>query len=539
MLQERTLASGSESENKIIWPAAKNVRNNGTVGLRLLQSWRDKVHALLLQNAAAELASRREIEDLQVREAEIKERMEKQSVETRILQHSLEDRHAQLQLALADAEAGREEIVISRLRIEKLEAELVKRDRDAASVADKIQAAATTFAEKSLSVRAATGQLALLDQRISFAIDRTSTLAHVLSLQSKHQTNNQDSVDSPNAVTTAADTSDVDNRDERVLAVLRAELERTTKERDFLVLRTREDAETLTSRTEAARAEFAAELAFAVATAEKLGAQVTTAEAASAAAESQVHELTARLSEAEADKEALIARTSDAEAAADKKHEAYVAALRDDYEAQLNDARAKSDATRIELGQITAELSAARREVQRAHDKAEADESTRCDELRTRVAELETQIRSISKDRQTLIATLQHFQESARLASMQNAVATDAPEPPMPSHPPKSQQPPSPPLIGRRLAPVKASPPPRRSPARTNWQPAPQYDSDGDDTPRQGPPMATAGDARLRAPYEVVTRPEGKDDVIQAREALLELQELSARLLGENCAPTL
>ena len=291
-LQESTLGSALGHNDDDAAAAAAGDADAGTstdggappsAAWTLLTRWREKVYALMVQQAGSDhshAAAARQLKEAarqlhgQVVAAE--RELADKAVENGILRSSCDSRDAQLELqkgALATTQAA---LAAARAAACDAERRATAKHDEAARMAAAVKTASVHFAERLDAVNETAGQQELLLRRLEFAAQRTETIKYFLSLQ-RGPDGRGDSGAAAATAAAAECTESCDDADvvtgpggshaQEELHTLRAEVRQLQREKEFLVGKTQQDGLSFGARVAAAKASVEAELAAAVSSA--------------------------------------------------------------------------------------------------------------------------------------------------------------------------------------------------------------------------------------------------------------------------------
>ena len=404
----------------------------GGAAQSLLHQWRSKTLDLMVQLASSQLVHGRECEEHVRRARVLEETVKSKTVEIDLLRHACEDRSTQVSLSRAQAQAAQEDLEVQRALHVQMQ---VQGAADRAAVRELFAAAQRVNADvqhRFDAVAEKEAALRLLVRRVNFALGRVATIGHCLELKASRskaarlQLAAQQTLNAT-APTQAGHGKGVGTAQGDDLAVaLQAEIQHLTKEREFLIAKTREDSALLDERTDLARRAIEKDYDNACAARDTLREQnalleakvAQTAEARSCAqqqvrrGEEVIEDLGAQLARLKTEAEASIARHT---AAAQAEHRTLIA-----------DIRAKLHKASEEAAKNEALLRQAERQVEREKEKAQHGASVQVQDLQKRLLQAETQLRAAVGERNTLIANLQCYR---RVQSMESGATTSAPAP--------------------------------------------------------------------------------------------------------------
>ncbi|XP_029800323.1 coiled-coil alpha-helical rod protein 1 isoform X3 [Suricata suricatta] len=142
----------------------------------LLKGWREKVFALMVQLKAQELEHRRCMEQLKGQVAELQERAVAQSQEQAILQRSLQDKAAEVEVERMGAKALQIELSRAQEAQRRRQQHMATAEEQLKFVANSVSSFQTWLQSTMADVERATSRLPSLSSRVSYAVRRVHTI---------------------------------------------------------------------------------------------------------------------------------------------------------------------------------------------------------------------------------------------------------------------------------------------------------------------------------------------------------------------------
>lgn len=142
----------------------------------LLQCWREKVFALMVQLKAQELEHRTCVEQLKGQVAELQERAVAQSQEQAILQRSLEDKAAELEVERVGAKALHVELSRAQEAWRRRQQQTATAEEQQKLVASAVSSFQTWLQSTMAEVERAAARLPSLSSRVSYAVRKVHTI---------------------------------------------------------------------------------------------------------------------------------------------------------------------------------------------------------------------------------------------------------------------------------------------------------------------------------------------------------------------------
>ncbi|XP_028839797.1 coiled-coil alpha-helical rod protein 1 [Denticeps clupeoides] len=148
---------------------------DGSKGSRLLSQWRQKVFVLLVQLRSKDLQLRGEKNTLQTTISALREEMEREKSQLCVVQHSLQDREAQLDLQRLHTQALERDLTSLTEETERLREERQLSGKKMKDIIETVQRYAALFEGKVAEMELVPARLSSLGQRLTFAARRIDT----------------------------------------------------------------------------------------------------------------------------------------------------------------------------------------------------------------------------------------------------------------------------------------------------------------------------------------------------------------------------
>nr|XP_015104204.1 coiled-coil alpha-helical rod protein 1 isoform X1 [Vicugna pacos]XP_015104205.1 coiled-coil alpha-helical rod protein 1 isoform X1 [Vicugna pacos] len=142
----------------------------------LLKHWREKVFALMVQLKAQELEHRGCVEQLKGQVAELQERAETQSQEQAILQRSLQDKAAEVEVERLGAKALQMELSRAQEARCRRQQQMATAEERLKVMANAVSSFQTWFQSTVAEVERATARLPSISARVSYAVRKVHTI---------------------------------------------------------------------------------------------------------------------------------------------------------------------------------------------------------------------------------------------------------------------------------------------------------------------------------------------------------------------------
>ncbi|XP_029956320.1 coiled-coil alpha-helical rod protein 1 isoform X2 [Salarias fasciatus] len=149
---------------------------NGCEGCQVLQLWREKVFKLCIQLRFKDIELRREKEDLLSKVRSIEQELQQEQHRSTVLQHSLRDRIAELDLERIEKKTFKEDLAKVDKENTQLRSQSQKAEAECKTLTEAIHRFSQTFENKVAEVAAAKTRLSTFTQRLTFAQRRVETI---------------------------------------------------------------------------------------------------------------------------------------------------------------------------------------------------------------------------------------------------------------------------------------------------------------------------------------------------------------------------
>ncbi|XP_051257324.1 coiled-coil alpha-helical rod protein 1 isoform X1 [Dicentrarchus labrax] len=169
--------------------------NNGSEGLQVLQLWREKVFRLCVQLRSKDIELRGEKEKLLSQVRSMEQQLQQEQHQASVLQHSLDDRVAELDLERVEKETLKQDLVQAHKENSQLKSQNQKAEAECKTLTEAVHRFSLAFKSKVAVVDAAQTRLNTLTQRLTFAKRRVETIQGLImrrvALQKVHQASKQ------------------------------------------------------------------------------------------------------------------------------------------------------------------------------------------------------------------------------------------------------------------------------------------------------------------------------------------------------------
>ncbi|KAM8742283.1 coiled-coil alpha-helical rod protein 1 isoform 2-T3 [Acanthopagrus schlegelii] len=149
---------------------------NGCEGLKVLQLWREKVFKLCVQLRSKDIELRGEKDHLLSRVRSMEQQLQQEQHRASLLQHSLDDRIAELDLERVEKETLKQDLVQVHKENSQLKSQNQKAETELKTITEAVHRFSLAFESKVAQVDAAQTKLVTLTQRLTFAKRRVETI---------------------------------------------------------------------------------------------------------------------------------------------------------------------------------------------------------------------------------------------------------------------------------------------------------------------------------------------------------------------------
>ncbi|XP_041864972.1 coiled-coil alpha-helical rod protein 1 isoform X2 [Melanotaenia boesemani] len=164
-------------EEKIVKRALTDpLVKNGSEGLQVLQLWREKVFKLCVQLRSKDIEIRREKDKLLSEVSSTEQQLQQEQHRASVLQHSLHDRMAELDLEKVEKERLKQNLAKVHKENAELKSQNQKAEAEIKLLTEAVQRFSQEFQNKVAEVEAAKARLNTFTQRLSFAKRRVETI---------------------------------------------------------------------------------------------------------------------------------------------------------------------------------------------------------------------------------------------------------------------------------------------------------------------------------------------------------------------------
>ncbi|KAL6098944.1 cchcr1 [Pungitius sinensis] len=149
---------------------------NESEGLQVLRLWRDKVFKLCVQLRSKDIELRGEKDEVLSKVKLLEQELQQEQHRANVLQHSLDDRIAELDLERLEKETLKRDLVLEQQDNLQLKSQRVREEAELKSLTEAVRRFSLAFEGKVAEMDAAQARLNTLTQRLTFAKRRVETI---------------------------------------------------------------------------------------------------------------------------------------------------------------------------------------------------------------------------------------------------------------------------------------------------------------------------------------------------------------------------
>ncbi|CAL8401534.1 unnamed protein product [Boreogadus saida] len=361
----------------------------GGEALRLLRLWREKVYSLCVRLRTQELEQKRERERARSGEEALQEEVQQEQLRGALLQHSLDDRLAQLRLEEVAAQSLKEELASLGRENAELRAWKHRAGADLGAAKEALLRFGAAFAARVADVNQSQDQLNAFCQRLTFAKRRVQTIQGLLGRRAALQKLQLSSREAAQA-------------DDRV-SRLQAELHLLGEEREELGQELRRTPDLIDKALAQLRETFGCQLKEQQEELDRSREALAGALSSQEEVQRREHETQARLEEAKARLEELHSQLllqQEQSQQALREAEAGLTERLREAESQVNTARREHTKAVMSLRQLD-------RQVTREREQGRRDQQLQIDQSQTEIQDLQRRLKETETDRNLLLASVQ------------------------------------------------------------------------------------------------------------------------------------
>ncbi|XP_047462175.1 coiled-coil alpha-helical rod protein 1 [Mugil cephalus] len=167
-------------EEKMMKKTSADPLKTGSEGLEVLQLWREKVFKLCIQLRSKDIELRGEKDKLLSNVRSVEHELQQELHRANVLQHSLQDRVAELDLERVEKEALKQELAKVHKENAQLKSQSQKAEAELQTLKEAVLRFSQTFGSKVAEVDAAKARLNTFSQRLTFAKRRVETIQSLI-----------------------------------------------------------------------------------------------------------------------------------------------------------------------------------------------------------------------------------------------------------------------------------------------------------------------------------------------------------------------
>ncbi|XP_062289453.1 coiled-coil alpha-helical rod protein 1 [Scomber scombrus] len=165
-----------QEENMVKMTSTDPLVKNGSEGLHVLHLWREKVFKLCVQLRSKDIELRGEKDKLLSKVRFIEQQFQQEQHQASVLQHSLHDRIAELDLERVEKETLKQDIAQAHRENSQLKSQSHKAETELKTITEAVHRFSLAFESKVGDVDAAQTRLNTFTQRLTFAKRRVDTI---------------------------------------------------------------------------------------------------------------------------------------------------------------------------------------------------------------------------------------------------------------------------------------------------------------------------------------------------------------------------
>nr|XP_020454744.1 coiled-coil alpha-helical rod protein 1-like [Monopterus albus] len=163
-------------EEKMVKTSADPLVKNGSEGLQVLQLWREKVFKLCVQLRSKDIELKGEKDQLLAKVRFMEQQLQQQQHQANVLQHSLDDRIAELDLERVEKESVKQDLAQAHKENSQLKSQYQEAEAGLKILTEAVHRFSLAFENKVAEGDAAQSRLNTLTQRLTFAKRRVDTI---------------------------------------------------------------------------------------------------------------------------------------------------------------------------------------------------------------------------------------------------------------------------------------------------------------------------------------------------------------------------
>ncbi|XP_071772744.2 coiled-coil alpha-helical rod protein 1 [Centroberyx gerrardi] len=404
-LQEETIVKKTLSD-----PLLKN----GSKGLQVLQLWREKVFTLCVQLRSKDIELRGEKDNLLSTVRSMEQQLKQEQHQASVLQHSLDDRIAELDLERVARETLKQDLAQAHRENLQLKSCSQKAEAELKTLTEALQRFSLVFQAKVAEVDAAQARLNVFTQRLTFAKRRVETIQGLIMRRVALQ-----KVQQANKLTDQTADS---------IRNLQAELNLVCEERDKLTQELKRTPELIEKTLADLREQFESKVRQQQQELEQSWVEVQEAAAGREEAQQSLQQTQTQLEESKVNLEQLRSQLLSQQEQSERALHERVSEMEDRCAERLREMEAQVNAARREHTKAVMTLRQFERQAARRRDQMREAQHLQSEHTKRDVQDLHKQLKETEKDKNLLLATVHERgllseYKRVRTTALQNSAA--------------------------------------------------------------------------------------------------------------------
>ncbi|XP_033643565.1 coiled-coil alpha-helical rod protein 1-like isoform X1 [Asterias rubens] len=384
--------------------------DNGKKLQILLTRWREKVFELLVQLKSQDIVEETITRNHKWQVADLDENIISLRNKCQLLEHTIADRDAQLELERVEFQSLQEELMSVQQVAELLDSKLNGYEEAVPRLASLLQSFQVTHNGHEEKLNTASAKLASFDHRVSFAVSRINILKGLLARKDAiRRLGEEDKLvnQSEQTVGNKIDEGDKDSESNRLTyQELAMELHRVTHERDALATRIKQDTETMQQQYDTIKSKFESRQEQDASMIQELQLQVQQQSKSLESISTKLDRAETECQESTKSASKLKMELAKLQLTTDRASAEKMAARESQLTDQLLEMEHKVNNARREQAKAVVSLRHLERQVVRERERSAEILKTQEEELRLEIERLRSQLRGAEKDCNLLMATL-------------------------------------------------------------------------------------------------------------------------------------
>ncbi|KAM4619797.1 coiled-coil alpha-helical rod protein 1 [Polymixia lowei] len=364
----------------------------GSKGLQVLQLWREKVFTLCVQLRSKDIELKAEKDKLLSTVRSLEQQVKREQHHASVLQHSLDDRVAELDLERVARETLKEDLAQALKENFKLKSWSQKAEAEQGALTEAVQRFRLAFEGKVAEVDAAQTRLNIFTQRLTFAKRRVETIQGLIMRRAALQ-----KVQQVTKLTEQADDS---------IRNLQAELHSVCEERDRLTQELKRTPQLIESALADLREQFESKLRQQRQELEQSWAEVHESAAGREEAQQRLRQAQTQLEESKVNLEQLGSQLLSKQEQSERALQERVSEMEERCAEQLREMEAQVNTARREHTKAVMTLRQFERQAGRERDQMRAAQHIKCEHTKREFLDLQKLLKETDKDKNLLLAVV-------------------------------------------------------------------------------------------------------------------------------------